>query len=159
MHWKYLLSLWGLPFHLLEHYFLINLCLYLFWATFSFHCCTQAFSSCHARAAHCGGFSRGPSALGPPGFSSYSLWAPGRRLSSCGVQVSLPRWGIKLMSPAWAGRFLSTGQAGKSVHITNSVFWPVEVLNFNVIKCINFFLNGIVLFTSYLRDYCLFPRS
>ena len=135
MHWKYLLSLCGLPFHLLEHYFLINLCLYLFLAMFSFHCCTQGFSSCHARASHCGGSSGGPAALGHTGVCEarrhLQLQLVGSRAQAQQLwytsqlphgKWNLPRRGIKLMSPALAGRFLSPGQAGKSVHITNSVF-------------------------------------
>lgn len=61
------------------------LCICLFMAVLSPHCCAWAFSacgerellsSCGAGAAHWGGFScRRARALGPMGFSSGSTWA------------------------------------------------------------------------------------
>ena len=50
--------------HLLYSFFLS-----LFLALLGFHCCLQAFSSCSARASHCGGF------------SCYRAWALGTQAS------------------------------------------------------------------------------
>ena len=65
----------------------------LFLAELNLHCCAQAFSSCGARASHCGGFScYGARALGvwasvvvARGLSSCGLRALESRLSSCGT--------------------------------------------------------------------------
>ena len=82
-----------------------------------------AFSSCGARASHCGGFSccraralgAWASVVVAHGLSRCGSQALERSLSSCGTRAQLlhgmwdlPRPGIEPMSPALAGGFLST---------------------------------------------------
>ena len=72
-----------------------------------------AFSSCGARASHCGGFSCcGAGLLG----TRASVPVAQAKLSH-GVW-DLPGPGIEPASPASAGRFLTTGPPGKSLSFT-----------------------------------------
>ena len=90
-------------------------------AAVSLHCCMQAFSSCGARASHCGGFSRhGAEALECKGLIVVQLWRTG---------LFAPRdvgsgAGIESMSPALAGGFFTTNPLREA---------PQEI--FNRVKC------------------------
>ena len=64
----------------------------LFLVVLGLRCCAWAFSSCGARASHCGGFSCcGAWALGFRGFNSWGWWAQ-------------PLWRMGLAAPCHVGR-------------------------------------------------------
>ena len=61
----------------------------LFLVVLGLRCCAWAFSSCGARASHCGGFSCcGAWALGFRGFNSWGMWA--QPLWRMGLACSMP---------------------------------------------------------------------
>ena len=87
--------------------FTLKKCIYL-WCAGSSCCLWALLSTCCAYASHC------------RGFSFCSSWSPEGRLSSCGVQASLPCdiWdlpdpGIEPVFPALQGRFLTIRPPGK----------------------------------------------
>ena len=77
------------------------------------------FSSCGARAFHCGGFSCCEAqAVGNVGFSS---WGP--RVLLPHSMWDLPGVGLKPVSPAFQGVFLTTGPAGKPTYHVFGCHW------------------------------------